>query len=97
MININKFDVSGTITRIKQEDGFYYLMLSQTVGGVMPTDFTVLVKGQNTHNIGEEVLLESALVYAKGDKLRLKVAEEQIKIIKTVADLGTVDAEDKFI
>ena len=95
---VNKFDISGEIAAITEERGYPLLIIKQLVGGVMPTEFTVLLKFPCSYNMGDVILITNALLYQKDGCFRLKVEkDEQVLKLKSAVNLGTINAEDKFI
>lgn len=99
MENINKCDISGTITGIKQSESKTLVKLSQKVADQFESNFTVLLAYSDAEvKEGDEILILSATVYEKNGAMRFRIgSKEQLIILKKNPDLGILDAKDKFI
>lgn len=113
MINANSFHVSGIIVDVtKEKVGSLILWIEQDVcvkkerNINCKTIFPIFISKDligNTEErflVGDEILIENGLVYAKNGQIRIKV--ESLSQIKKVNDvsalfLGSENPEEKFI
>ena len=98
MQEVNKSDLSGTITGRKDGEGFCFLRLSQKVADQFETSFTILAAYEKADAaIGDKVLILNATAYEKDGSFRFKICSpQQLIILKKNPDLGVLDARDKF-
>jgi len=99
MQEVNKSDLSGTISGVKDCESYSFLRLSQKVADQFETNFTILAAFQGIDcKVGDKVLVLNATAYEKDGSFRFKICDpKQLIILKRNPNLGIIDARDKFI
>ena len=99
MQEVNKSDLSGTISGVKAGENYSFFRLTQKVADQFETNFTVLAAFNDLNvKVGDKVLVLNATAYEKDGSFRFKICDpKQLIILKRNPNLGTIDAKDKFI